>query len=106
MNQYQAQLELGATEKRFSEELIDLINRLILQNPAERLGALGIAEIKQHPWLEEFAWSKLEQKQFIAPFRPYVLSLHASCPSTSTSSSARRPRRTARQRHRSTVSKT
>jgi hypothetical protein len=72
MNQYQAVLELGQSEKRFSEQLIDMINRLIQQNPEDRLGALGIAEIKQHPWLQNFPWTKLELKQIVAPFRPYV----------------------------------
>ena len=72
MNQYQAVLELGEAEKRFSEELIDLINKLIQQNPEDRLGAMGIAEIKQHSWLQHFPWTRLELKQIVAPFRPYV----------------------------------
>jgi hypothetical protein len=36
------------------------------------LGANGIEEIMNHPWLSDFNWESLENKQIKAPFVPNV----------------------------------
>ena len=41
--------------------LIDLINKLLIRNPSERLGAkTGAQEILAHPWFESIDMAALE----------------------------------------------
>lgn len=35
-----------------------------------RLGASGIHEIKNHPWLRKFPWDDLKKKRVQSPFIP------------------------------------
>ena len=44
-----------------------------MRNPNARLGAAGIDEIKEHPWLQDVDWDKLLAKRIRAPFRPIVI---------------------------------
>ena len=44
--------------------------QLLLRNGNARLGAMGIEEIKHHPWLQDVEWEKLTAKKLKAPFRP------------------------------------
>lgn len=53
-----------------SEDYIDLVNRLILKNPDQRLGAGGAAEIKAHPFFDNFDWEALENMAIIPPYKP------------------------------------
>lgn len=39
-----------------SDEIVDLITKLLQRNPLERLGAGGSEEIMQHPFFEEIDW--------------------------------------------------
>jgi serine/threonine protein kinase len=39
------------SEDDFSAEAVDFVSRLLLVDPAQRLGAGGAAEVLQHPWL-------------------------------------------------------
>ncbi len=52
-----------------SIDLIDLIDRLLLLNPSERLGAKNINELKNHSFFQNFDWSAYAQKQIVSPFR-------------------------------------
>lgn len=68
-----AYLNREETDAKFSDHIVDIINRLLSQNPLERLGALGIIEIKKHPWLRLVDWKSIEAKTFVAPFIPKVV---------------------------------
>jgi len=43
---------------------------MIQRKPANRLGANGIQEVKQHAWLKGFDWVRLYEKTIEPPFIP------------------------------------
>jgi serine/threonine protein kinase len=57
-----------------SAEARDLIGGLLQRDPAQRLGtrALGVQEIKSHPFFHSIDWAALEKLQVAAPFKPKV----------------------------------
>lgn len=66
----QVQIKIDDIPKGWSIEAADFINRLIQRKPAKRLGTNGPAEVKNHPWLKNYDWSKLSRKEIEPPFRP------------------------------------
>ncbi|CAL8467781.1 g7319 [Coccomyxa elongata] len=58
----------------FSKEVRDLIKRLLVHNPNQRLGALkaGAADVKAHPWFANFDWAAFSKRQMKAPYVPQV----------------------------------
>eukprot|EP00884_Botryococcus_braunii_P004083 jgi/Botrbrau1/13676/Bobra.0378s0008.1 len=62
--------------QNFSKEVKDLIRRLLVHNPAQRLGALkgGAADIKAHPWFIGFDWENFSKRSMRAPYVPKVTS--------------------------------
>lgn len=56
------------------QEVRDLIKRLLVHNPNQRLGALkaGAADIKAHPWFANFDWAAFSKRQMKAPYIPQV----------------------------------
>jgi protein kinase A len=57
-----------------SPEMEDLIQRLFVVDPAQRIGSLakGINEIYTHPWFQEIDFGKLRHKQLDAPWVPDI----------------------------------
>ena len=54
-----------------SNELKDLITKLLDKNPKTRIGSKNDAdEIVNHPWFKNFDWQKLMKKELQAPFVP------------------------------------
>ena len=49
--------------------------QLLLRNPQVRLGVNGIEEVRNHPWLADVEWERIEQKKLKAPFKPIVIPL-------------------------------
>lgn len=47
----------------WSAEAVDFINRLIQRKPENRLGAKGIHQLKEHPWVRGLNWKKLANKE-------------------------------------------
>ena len=43
---------------------------MIHRKPANRLGNNGSAEVKNHPWLRDFPWTDLANRNIEAPFIP------------------------------------
>jgi protein-serine/threonine kinase len=44
---------------------------MLERDPDQRLGAQrGSKELKEHPWLASFPWSKLDKEQMKSPFIP------------------------------------
>ncbi|EIE24738.1 putative cGMP-dependent protein kinase [Coccomyxa subellipsoidea C-169] len=56
----------------FSKEVRDLIKRLLVHNPNQRMGALkaGAADVKAHPWFANFDWAAFSKRQLKAPYIP------------------------------------
>mmetsp|Transcript_2060 Transcript_2060/g.2319 ORF Transcript_2060/g.2319 Transcript_2060/m.2319 type:complete len:265 (+) Transcript_2060:799-1593(+) len=54
-----------------SEEIKDLISKLLEKDPAKRIGTDGgLEEISSHPWFEGFDFEGLNKKELDAPFIP------------------------------------
>ena len=68
----QVQIRKQEVPKGWSLEGADFVNKMIQRKPHLRLGANGIEEILNHPWLADFNWDALENKRLTAPFTPNV----------------------------------
>ena len=55
-------------------EAADFINKLIQRKPINRLGLNGAQDCKNHVWLQDFPWEKLNNRELLAPFLPPVIS--------------------------------
>jgi len=55
-----------------SPEVRDLISKFLIRDPEKRLQVY--ADIKGHPWFKNLDWTKLENCQIPAPFKPDVKS--------------------------------
>lgn len=64
-------------EVKTSEEAKSLIRRLLDVNPATRLGANGIQEIKSHPFFASVDWGKMFRKEIAPPFGNLPLKMSA-----------------------------
>ena len=54
-----------------SDNLKDIINKLLDKNQATRLGSKSDAdEIVNHPWFADINWDKLIKKELDPPFLP------------------------------------
>jgi hypothetical protein len=57
----------------WSLEAGDFINKCLIRRPANRLGHMGgTAELKSHPWFDDFDWEALISRQLKAPFLPDI----------------------------------
>lgn len=61
-----------AEDGGYSSEVKDLISRLLIKDPLERLGSLaqGGKEVTGHPWFAELNLAKLRLQELPAPFIP------------------------------------
>ena len=57
------------------QELKDLMKRLLVHAPAQRLGMGkgGAGDLKAHPWFHNFDWEAFQKRQLPAPYIPKVL---------------------------------
>uniref|UniRef100_A0ACD5ZXI2 Uncharacterized protein n=1 Tax=Avena sativa TaxID=4498 RepID=A0ACD5ZXI2_AVESA len=46
-----------------SFEAYDLINKLLIENPVQRLGATGAGEVKAHPFFKDINWDMISRQQ-------------------------------------------
>ncbi|KAL3834597.1 hypothetical protein ACJIZ3_009333 [Penstemon smallii] len=49
--------------EELSFEAYDLINKLLIENPVQRLGATGAGEVKRHPYFKHINWDTLERQK-------------------------------------------
>ena len=69
----QVQIRKNEIPDGWSIESADFINRMIQRKPNNRLGVNGPEEVKNHPWLKDFPWDKLYNKEIEPSFIPNVL---------------------------------
>ena len=60
---------VGSVHYNISEEAKDLITKLLSKEPSERLGSTadGLRGIKEHPWFNDFPWSRLIESALPPP---------------------------------------
>lgn len=56
-----------------SNEVKDILTKLLDRDPVRRLGNNGPDEIRNHPFFSSIDWERLQRKQIPAPFRPSVV---------------------------------
>ena len=67
----QVQIKACEIPKTWSIECADFANKLIRRKAGNRLGFLGgAAELKDHPWFEDFDWDALANMTMKAPWIP------------------------------------
>ncbi|KAL3837906.1 hypothetical protein ACJIZ3_022497 [Penstemon smallii] len=49
--------------EEMSYEAYDFINKLLIENPVQRLGATGAGEVKRHPYFKDINWNTLERQK-------------------------------------------
>lgn len=54
---------------KWSDELIDFVNKLLQRKPYKRIGFKGVDEIKGHKLFDGFDWEKLYKKEMNSPFK-------------------------------------
>ena len=64
------QLNFSDNNEGWSKESIDFINKLLKQEPENRIGYGGIYELKNHLWLRYYPWDMLRNKSLPSPFIP------------------------------------
>ena len=62
-------IEMYNLKGKYSDDLFDFLDRLIIINIKKRLGYKSIDELMNHPLFYGFDWKKLENKQYISPFK-------------------------------------
>lgn len=62
------------TRQPLSPEAQDIIMKLLDRNPARRLGANGVEEIKSHPYFRGVNWDDVLSKRIEPPFKPRITS--------------------------------
>jgi len=60
-------------EDSFSEDLKDLLTKLLTKYPKKRLGYKGAEEVKKHPFFKNIDWEALLNKEIPPPFGKAVL---------------------------------
>lgn len=57
-----------------SDEAKDLVERILMVDPAQRLGSFAAADrdIKDHPFFDSIDWDELQQLKAKVPFKPKV----------------------------------
>eukprot|EP01017_Pseudomicrothorax_dubius_P039002 TRINITY_DN592_c0_g1_i3.p1 TRINITY_DN592_c0_g1~~TRINITY_DN592_c0_g1_i3.p1 ORF type:complete len:444 (-),score=107.91 TRINITY_DN592_c0_g1_i3:97-1428(-) len=66
----QVQVKKQEIPEDWSTEAGDFINQLIQRKPSNRLGLNGPQEVKAHPWIKNYPWTKLLNKEITPPFQP------------------------------------
>jgi serine/threonine protein kinase len=67
-------------DKTASDEVRDLIDRLLVKDETQRIGSMakGSREIKMHPWFDDVDLELARERKLEAPFKPAVVVLPKS----------------------------
>ena len=66
----QAKVHKDEKPDDWSLEAVDFVNKLLIRKAKNRLGYNGISELKNHIWMKDVDWEKLELKKVEPPFVP------------------------------------
>ena len=66
----QAKVHKDEKPDDWSFEAVDFINKLLIRKAKNRLGYNGINELKNHIWMKDVDWEKLELKKVEPPYVP------------------------------------
>lgn len=58
--------------RNFTKNTKDFVLKLLVKQPAKRLGSNGANEVKSHPFFETINWTDLLHKKVKAPFKPNI----------------------------------
>ena len=64
------QIKKGTQPKGWSNDSVDIVNKLLKRKEDKRLGSKGIEEIKKHNWFKNFDWHGVINIKVNAPFIP------------------------------------
>ena len=64
------QIKKGEQPIGWSNDSVDIINKILKRKEGQRLGAKGIEEIKKHNWFQNFDWEGVSNLKINAPFIP------------------------------------
>jgi serine/threonine protein kinase len=56
--------------KKFTPDCIDLLKKIFVEDPEERIGAKGVQEVKDHPYFKSINWDQLEALESTPPMVP------------------------------------
>ena len=57
----------------YSDEFVDIVDKLLTKNPANRLGAKNdVHEILSHPWFADIDISQIEAEKITPPVKPDI----------------------------------
>jgi len=67
-------IQSGDAESCNMQEMKDLVKKILVPNPAQRLGVLkgGVTDVKEHPWFASFDWKSFAAGTMRAPYVPRV----------------------------------
>eukprot|EP01017_Pseudomicrothorax_dubius_P042558 TRINITY_DN6968_c0_g1_i1.p1 TRINITY_DN6968_c0_g1~~TRINITY_DN6968_c0_g1_i1.p1 ORF type:complete len:272 (-),score=28.36 TRINITY_DN6968_c0_g1_i1:141-956(-) len=66
----QVQIRRHEAPEGWSSAAVDFVNQLIQRKPQARLGLNGPEEVKAHPWIRDFPWEKLNNRELEPPYKP------------------------------------
>lgn len=66
----EVKIQKGEQPKGWSNDCVDIVNKLLQRKEDQRLGAKGIEEIKRHNWFKNFDWNRVKYLKVDAPFIP------------------------------------
>lgn len=69
----EVQIKIGEQPDGWSDNCVDIVNKLLKRKEDKRLGAMGIDQIKKHKWFKDFDWSEVLNMKMNAPFLPIRL---------------------------------
>lgn len=59
-------------------DAVDLLKRIFVEHPKDRIGANGVEEIKKHPYFSGINWEALERLEIQPPFIPETNRVYAN----------------------------
>ena len=69
----EVQIKFGEQPEGWSDNSVDIVNKLLKRKEDKRLGSMGIDQIKNHKWFRDFDWSEVLNMKMNAPFLPIRL---------------------------------
>ena len=69
----EVQIKFGEQPEGWTDNSVDIVNKLLKRKEDKRLGSMGIDQIKNHKWFRDFGWNEVLNMKMNAPFLPIRL---------------------------------